>query len=212
MSVKKSIKRLLQYRLYLLKLEQMNVNRFFSHNIADELGISSEQVRKDFSLYGIKGYKKAGYKVDENLKILNDLFNRFDIRNVVVIGLGNMGKAMIHNNKNFNSNHFSIVAGFDINPDKIKKMNDIPVYPLNKLKSIVIEFDVKTAIITVPFNSAQNVCDLLVNAGITGILNFAPSVLKVPKNVIVNYVNLCNELEATYYTAKTKTINRILLT
>ena len=203
MIVKKSIKRLLQYRLFLLRLQELGFDKVFSHYIAEEIGISSEQVRKDFSQYGIKGYKKAGYNVNASLNLLNEIFGRSKERNVIVMGMGHMGRAMVYNYDNFLKNKFKIVAGFDINPIKRKTIFNVPVYKPDELNTIVKMFEVKTAIITVPSLSAQVVCNNLIDAGITGIMSFVPIVLKVPPHVAVNNINLCNELEATSYSAKT---------
>ena len=120
------------------------------------------------------------------------------------MGMGNLGRAMVLNNKNFICNKFNIVAAFDINPIKRKNIFSIPVYNPDELQSIINKYNVKTAILTVPNISAQIVCDSLVQAGINAIMSFPPIVLKVPDNVTVNYVNLCNELEATAFTAKSK--------
>lgn len=205
MIVKKSVKRLLQYRLIVLRLQELGFDNVFSHHIAKEVGVSPEQVRKDFSFYGIKGYKKAGYNINDALDVFNESFGRNEVRNIIVMGMGNLGRAMVLNNKNFICNKFSIVAAFDINPVKRKNIFSIPVYNPDELQSIINKFNVKTAILTVPNISAQIVCDSLVQAGINAIMSFPPIVLKVPENVTVNYVNLCNELEAVAFTAKSKT-------
>ena len=202
MTVKKSVKRLLQYRLFLLRLKELGFKRVFSYYIAEEIGVSSEQVRKDFSLNKIKGNKKAGYDIDSALETLNDLFGRSEIRNVILMGLGNLGRAMVYNNKNFLINKFQIVAAFDINPNKRKVIENVSVYKPEELKMIINKYNIKTAILTVPVISAQIVCNDLIEAGITGIMSFVPIVLKVPRHVTVNNINLCNELEATTYTAK----------
>ncbi len=204
MTVKNSVKRLLQYRLFVLRLQELGFDNVFSHHIAKEVGVSPEQVRKDFSLYGIKGYKKAGYNINNALEVFNESFGRTEIRNIIVMGMGYLGRAMVLNNKSFISNKFRIVAAFDINPAKRKKFFSIPVYSPDELQSIINLHKVKTAILTVPIISAQIVCNSLVQEGINGIMSFAPVVLTVPEHVAVNYVNLCNELEATSFTALTK--------
>lgn len=201
MTIKTSIKRLLHYRMFLIRQKEMGFENVYSHYIAQEVNVSSEQVRKDFSLNGIKGHKKAGYNIDEALLVFHELFGRHEVRNVVIVGMGNMGRALAMNNKNFIKNDFLIVAGFDINPSKRKNVFDIPVLPLEELNFVVDKFKVKTAIITVSSISAQIVCNKLIESGVTGIMNFTPVVLKVPQYVIVNSVNLCNELEATSYSA-----------
>jgi redox-sensing transcriptional repressor len=93
----------------------------------------------------------------------------------------------------------NIVATFDIDPFKQKIRSGIPVYPMSRLKEIIDRFRVKVAIIAVPEISAQEVADELTRYGITGIVNFAPVLLKVTQEVIINNVNLCDELESVIY-------------
>lgn len=201
MSINRSVERLLKYRLSLLKFKAQGFDNFYSKYLAEEVDVSPEQVRKDFSEKGIKGRKKAGYNVDETLLILNNILQRDSIRNIIVVGIGNIGRAMIYNFKNFQKNNFSVVAAFDINPAKQKMYSGIKVYRLDNLKEIVKKNKVKTAIIAVPTVSAQLVCDKLIDCGIIGIMNFAPVVLKVPKDVISRNINLCNELEGIMHSA-----------
>jgi redox-sensing transcriptional repressor len=91
------------------------------------------------------------------------------------------------------------VATFDIDPFKQKARAGITVYSMARLKEIIERFRVKVAILAVPEISAQEVTDELVRHGIKGIVNFAPVLLKVPADVIVNNVNLCDELESVIY-------------
>ncbi|RLD65019.1 MAG: redox-sensing transcriptional repressor Rex [Bacteroidetes bacterium] len=202
MIIKPIIKRLLQYRLCLLKLKKTGFEHVFSQYIADELGISAEQVRKDFSEHKIKGKKKLGYHIEETLNEINLLLGKDTIRNVIVIGMGNIGRAIIKNNCNYRKNQLNICAGFDINPRKQKEFSGINIYKLEKLTEIIKKYDVKTAILAVPQISSQLVCNRIVLEGIIGIMNFTPVVLNVPKNVIINNVNLCNELESLVFSAK----------
>jgi redox-sensing transcriptional repressor len=112
--------------------------------------------------------------------------------------MGNIGQALI-NYQGFKENNINIIAGFDLDPSKCSKRFAIPVYSPDRIPEIVVRFGVKMAIIAVPEISGQEICDLLVSAGIKGILNFSPILLKVPDDVIVNYVNLRNELETLFF-------------
>jgi redox-sensing transcriptional repressor len=112
--------------------------------------------------------------------------------------MGNMGLALSKYSK-FSQRNMNIVATFDIDPFKQKIRSGIPVYSMDRLKEIIDRFKVKIAIIAVPEISAQQVTDELMRNGITGIMNFAPVLLKVPADVIINNVNLCDELESVIY-------------
>jgi redox-sensing transcriptional repressor len=196
--IKNSLKRVFLYRACLVRLKLMGVEKVFSYTLANETGVTSDQVRKDFSEFNIKGNKRGGYDINELLDKMEKLFHRNKDNNIVLIGMGNMGLALSKYSK-FAQRHMNIVATFDIDPFKQKMRSGIPVYPMSRLKEIIERFSVKVAIIAVPEISAQEVTDELVRYGITGIMNFAPVLLKVPSGVIINNVNLSNELESVIY-------------
>ena len=176
----------------------MGLEKVFSYTLGKEAGVSAELVRKDFSNFGIKGNRRGGYDIDDLLSSLEKIFGKDRIQNVVIIGMGNMGKALSQY-KGFTANNMNIVAGFDIDPAKINKKFHIPIYPLENLKEVIDAFHVSTAILAVPDVAAQEAADLLVRNGIKGVLNLAPVLLKVPDDVLVNNVNLMVELERLMY-------------
>ena len=176
----------------------MGVEKVFSYTLANETGVTSDQVRKDFSEFDIKGNKRGGYNINELLEKMEKLFHRNKENNIVLIGMGNMGLALSKYGK-FVQRNMNIVATFDIDPFKQKMRSGIPVYSMKRLKEIIDRFRVKVAILAVPEISAQEVTDELIRYGITGIVNFAPVILKVPPEVIINNVNLCDELESVIY-------------
>ncbi len=176
----------------------MGVARVFSYTIANETGVTSDQVRKDFSEFEIKGNKRGGYEINDLLDKMEKLFHRNKNNNIVLIGMGNMGLALSKYSK-FSMRNMNVVATFDIDPFKLKNRSGIPVYPMSRLKEIIDRFGVKVAILAVPEISAQEVTDELIRYGIVGIMNFAPALLKVPPTVIINNVNLCDELESVIY-------------
>ena len=130
--------------------------------------------------------------------MMDDIFHRNKDHNIVLIGMGNLGLALSKYSK-FVQRNMNVVATFDIDPFKQKQRSDIPVYSMSRLEEIIDRFRVRVAILAVPEISAQDVCNDLVRHGIKGIVNFAPLLLKVPPDVIVNNVNLCDELESVIY-------------
>jgi redox-sensing transcriptional repressor len=196
--MKNSLKRIFLYRACLVRLKLMGVEKVFSFTLANETGVTPEQVRKDFSEYKIKGNKRGGYDITDLLEIMEKLFHRNKDNNIVLIGMGNMGLALSKYSK-FVQRNMNIVATFDIDPFKHKIRSGIPVYSMSRLKEIIDRFRVKVAIIAVPEISAQEVTDELIRYGITGIVNFAPVLLKVTPEVFINNVNLCDELESVIY-------------
>lgn len=190
-----------------MRLKLMGVEKVFSFTLANETGVTSDQVRKDFSEFNIKGNKRGGYNINELLDKMEKLFHRNKDNNIVLIGMGNLGLALSKYNK-FVQRNMNIVATFDIDPFKQKIRSGIPVYSMSRLKEIIERFRVKVAIIAVPEISAQEVADELIRHGVTGIVNFAPVMLKVTTDVIINNVNLCDELESViYYVHKQMTAN-----
>ena len=196
--IKNSLKRIFLYRSCLIRLKLMGVEKVFSYTLASETGVTSDQVRKDFSEFNITGNKRGGYNIEDLLEKMEKLFHRNKDNNIVLIGMGNMGLALSKYGK-FVQRHMNIVATFDIDPFKQKMRSGIPVYSMSRLTEIIDRFSVKVAIIAVPEISAQEVTDELIRNGITGIVNFAPILLKVPPEVIINNVNLCDELESVIY-------------
>jgi redox-sensing transcriptional repressor len=196
--IKNSLKRIFLYRACLLRLKLMGVEKVFSYTLANETGVTSDQVRKDFSEFSIKGNKRGGYDINDLLDKMEKIFHRNKDNNIVLVGMGNMGLALSKYGK-FVQRHMNIVATFDIDPFKQKMRSGIPVYSMNRLKEIIDRFSVRVAILAVPEISAQEVVDELIRHGIKGIVNFAPVLLKVPPEVIINNVNLCDELESVIY-------------
>jgi len=176
----------------------MGVEKVFSYTLANETGVTSDQVRKDFSEFNIKGNKRGGYDINGLLEKMETIFHRNKDHNIVLIGMGNLGQALSKYSK-FVQRNMNIVATFDIDPFKQKIRSDLPVYSMSRLKEIIDRFRVKVAILAVPEISAQQVADELIRYGIKGIVNFAPVLLKVPSDVIINNVNLSDELESVIY-------------
>ncbi|MFC2151568.1 redox-sensing transcriptional repressor Rex [Bacteroidota bacterium] len=200
--IRNDLKRLFTYRLCLIGFKRKGFERIYSYNLGEEAGVTAEQVRKDFSVFKIKGNKKSGYKIDDLLHAIEEIFRHQHNQHVVLVGMGNIGRALVQY-KRFILRKMIIVASFDIDPSKQSKRFGIPVLPMDMLSEIIKKFHVKVAILAVPDISAQDTVDKLIDNGIVGILNFAPLILKVPDNVIVSNINICDELESViYYTEK----------
>lgn len=205
--IKSNIKRLLQYRLCLVKFKQLGFSRVYSYNLGNEAGVSPEQVRKDFSIYGVTGNKKAGYEIESTLQVLDDIFATEETHQVIVVGMGNMGMALAHYNNRYIGQNIYIVAGFDIDPTKQNRKSGVPVFGLEHLGDMIRKHKVSTAILTVPAMVAQETSNLLISNGIKGILNFAPIVLKAPEQIVINNINLSTEIEAIVYYLKNMNTN-----
>ena len=197
-SNKNCIVRLSRYKNALIRFKSLGFVKIFSEYLADAVGVTSAQVRKDFSLFGIYGNKRGGYQIDSLLLKLNSILGKNQIQNVIIVGIGNLGSALIRYNS-FEKEGIKIIAGFDIDPAKIKAKNPIQVLPIDEMTKFIQKNNVKIAIVCVPEIAAQSTFDILVKAGIKGILNFAPIELKSTSECIVNNVNLAIELENLIY-------------
>jgi redox-sensing transcriptional repressor len=180
---------------------EMGFKKVYSYNLGHEAGVSAEQIRKDFSHFKIKGNKKGGYDIEDVLEKLNFIFKKNELQKVIIVGMGNIGRALSHYECGFTERKQYIVAGFDIDPVKIKKTYNVPVYHMSSMAEYIKTNNIQIAIMAVPSISAQEVCTILVESGIKGIMNFSPVLLQAPDDVIVNNINLCDELEIVIYTA-----------
>ena len=198
MVISKNVHRLLRYRSLLLKMQDLGFETIYSYNIGKEAGVSPEQVRKDFSQFGIKGKRKGGYNVIELLFTINSIFRKDEMQNVILVGTGNIGNAVLQY-RGFKERMIKIVATFDIDPSKYRKNCPTPCYPMEDLHEVVAELGVKTAIVAVPERAVKEVCDQLVDAGILGILSFAPTIFKAPSHITVNNISISHELESLIY-------------
>src|SRR4030042_1213258 len=184
---KKSVSRLSRYRRALQTFKELGYTKIISTTLGEATGATSSQVRKDFSAFGLSGYKKGGYHIEE-------LLGKDRVHKIVLVGIGNIGTALI-NYKAFEDEGMKVVAGFDIDPVKLNRKLDIPLYHIDQLKAFVEENAIRIGVIAVPSISAQKVCEGMLSAGIKGILNFAPIRLKVNEDTVITNVNILGKLE-----------------
>ena len=190
----------LYYRIF-KRFNAENIEKANSKQIAEAIGIDSATVRRDFSYFGELGRRGFGYDVKKLMNFFANLLNDNSITNVMIVGVGNMGRALLHY-RFHERNKMKIVMAFDTDDysDVGTTTNDgIPIYWISQIKENVQEGNVKTAILTVPSVKAQEVASVLVDAGIKGILCFSPVHLSVPKDVVVQYVDLTSELQTLLY-------------
>ncbi len=195
---KSCILRLSKYKKTLKRLKVLGFKKVFSDNLADAIGVSSAQVRKDFSMFEITGNKKAGYTIDDLIEKLNRVLGRDEYQNVVIIGAGSIGSALIKY-QGFDKEGIKIVAAFDIDERKVSKDGLVPILHIDDLEVFVSENGIKIGIICVPDMFAQQTVDHMVKSGIKGALNFAPVNLRAPQDFIIESINLEMELEAVIY-------------
>ena len=196
---RKTIYRLSVYLRCLARLRENNIQTVSSEALAKVAGVKSAQLRKDLAYFGTFGTRGLGYDVVELFRVIADELGTSRLQPVILVGVGHLGLALI-SYRGFEREGFEITAGFDIEPSRKRdKAVKQPIYQMDELAGFVRKRGVKMALLTVPAAAAQEVANLLVRCGITGILNFAPIVLSVPEEVMVNNVNLAIELENLSY-------------
>ncbi|MDD5731197.1 MAG: redox-sensing transcriptional repressor Rex, partial [Candidatus Omnitrophica bacterium] len=166
---KNCVIRLSRYKNALYRLKSLGFIKVFSDNLADAVGVMPSQVRKDFSIFGISGNKRGGYQVDDLIEKLNGILGKNETQKAVIAGVGNIGMALIKY-KGFEKEGIKIEAAFDIDPAKFNKATDIPVFALEELGAFIKNNKIKIGIIAVPDIAAQQVMDIMISAGIKGVL------------------------------------------
>jgi len=195
---RKAVYRLSVYLRCLHRLKENGIRTVSSDALAKAARVKSTQLRKDLTYFGQFGTRGLGYDVEQLTQMISDLLGTNSLQPVVLVGVGNLGLALL-SYRGFEQEGFEIVAAFDVDTRKRNKEVSTPIYAMDRLREIIGGRGVKMAILAVPAVVAQEVTNTLIECGITGILNFAPIVLHVPEEVMVNNVNLAIELENLSY-------------
>lgn len=184
--------------LYLRELQhllQSGIATTSSTQLGTVLGFSDTQVRKDLAYVGQFGYPGIGYRCEELIPEIKKVLGTDRSWQVILVGLGNLGRALLRY-RGFADQGFTISAVFDVDADKIgHKVEGVAVLDWAQMSQYVRTQQIRLAIIAVPAGAAQDVANKLVEAGIEGILNFAPTALSLPASVSRVEVDLAIELE-----------------
>lgn len=196
---KATAKRLPIYYRYLNMLSDSGKKRVSSNELAEAVKVDSATIRRDFSYFGALGKRGYGYDVENLLEFFKKTLNQDKLTNVALIGVGNLGHALL--NFNFHkSNNVRINAAFDINEEITGTIQSgVPIYPMEDMKEQLKIQQIEIVILTVPANVAQGVTNDLIEVGVKGILNFTPLRISVPESVLVQNVDLTNELQTLIY-------------
>lgn len=187
--------RLPRYNNYLRKLRERGEIYISSAKIACDMSLNPVLVRKDLAqISTTPGKPRLGFEINALVKDFEDFLGYNSEDKAILIGAGNLGKALMSYN-GFNAYGLDIVAAFDNNVSAQRySINGKPVLPMERMEEIVSRYSVVLGIITVPATEAQAVCDQMVAAGIKGILNFAPVHLDVPDSVEIQEDNIAVSL------------------
>lgn len=183
-----------------IEMEIRNLETTSSQELGESVGISAAQIRKDLSQFGGFGTQGTGYKIDDLIKQIKHILKLENDWSVAVVGAGDMGHALSRY-QGFKDRGFTISAVFDTNPELIgKKIGNLTIQSVDDMDEALKRTNTTIAMLTVPASAAQEVTDQLVKVGIRAILNYAPIIINVPENVVVQYIDPSIHLQRmTYY-------------
>jgi redox-sensing transcriptional repressor len=201
------VARLPVYLRALTALTERGIATASSEDLATSAGVNPAKLRKDLSYLGSYGTRGVGYDVEYlRYQIAREIGLTQDWP-VVIVGIGNLGHALA-NFSGFASRGFRVVSLIDVDPLLVGEyVGSLQVEPYSSLRRIVQRHAVAIGVIATPATAAQQVCDDLVAAGVTSILNFAPAVLSVPDGVDLRMVDLSIELQILAYHEQRKALS-----
>jgi redox-sensing transcriptional repressor len=193
-----TIRRLPIYLRGLILVSGQGKKNISSSDLADIVGVYPWQIRKDFSYFGDFGTRGVGYNVRKLTKEIKKILKINIGQKAALVGVGNLGMAILAF-PGFGIYGLDITAAFDVNPKKIgKKINNVTIENVSELYKIK-QRKIKLAVMAVPRNAAQGTADILVEAGVRGILNFSPCYLVVPKKVKVITIDIAMDMARLPY-------------
>lgn len=189
-----TLERLATYLTALFDLSERGVETISSSDIEHSTGINAAQFRKDLSYFGEFGRPGIGYNVNDLRTTVAKILKVERVQPVILVGAGNLGSALV-GFPGINAQNFHIVAVFDNNYSKIgRRLWDLEIRDIADLADVNREKEARIGIIAVPAGAGQGVANKLVSAGVKAILNFAPTIIKVPEDVTVRNVDFVQEL------------------
>lgn len=190
-----TVSRLSLYLRVLAELSGQGVATVSSEELARRGGTTAAQVRKDLSAFGTFGKRGLGYRVADLIEALRSILGLERTWRVALVGAGKIGTALC-GYQDFRRQGFFIEAVFDSDPAKVgHRIGDLEVRSGSELEEALRSESIDIVIVAVPAEAAQEVVDRVVRAGVRGILNFAPTQLRVPEGIEVKYVNMAMEME-----------------
>lgn len=188
---RQALKRLPVYMSYLKTLDDSEIEYISSAAVAEALDMNDVQVRKDLAaVCKSSGIPKKGFVVRDLIEGISDFLGYGSGNEAILVGAGNLGMALM-SYRGFDNYGINIVAAFDNRPELIDNKR---VFDISSLSEMCKKLKVKIGIITVPVDSAQKVCDMLVESGILAIWNFAPTHIKAPEEILVQNENMASSL------------------
>lgn len=193
------IRRLPRYYRYLGELVENDVQRISSKELSEKMKVTASQIRQDLNNFGGFGQQGYGYNVKYLYDKIGKILGVDEPHNMIVVGAGNIGRA-ICNYSDFSKRGFVIKGLFDNNPEVAgKEVAGVKVYNSEGIAQFIKDNNIEIVALTLPKVAAKEVANIVVEAGIKAIWNFAPVDLNLPKDVIVENVHLSESLMRLSY-------------
>jgi len=199
-----TIRRLSRYSRCLEEMDQKGEKVVSSAQLAGKCMVNAAQVRKDLAYFGEFGIRGVGYYVKNLFQDIKRILGLNKEWRMALVGIGDLGSALL-SYKDFLKQNYKIVAAFDIDPPKVigkvseKLGKPVEVFHVERMKEVVKERKIDIGLITTPPSEAQNAADMLVEAEVKGILNFAPAHVIVPEGFVVKDVFFTTILDNLAY-------------
>jgi redox-sensing transcriptional repressor len=199
-----AIRRLSIYLRYLEEMGRERMEGVSSDRLATKCMVNAPLVRKDLSYFGKFGVRGVGYPVKGLIYDIKRILGLSREWRMAVIGIGNLGSSLLVY-KDFLKQNYKIVAAFDIDPPKVigrvsgELGKPVEVLHIDRIKEVAKERKIEIGLITTPPSEAQNAANMLVEAGVRGILNFAPVQITVPEGYVVKDIFFTTILDNLTY-------------
>jgi redox-sensing transcriptional repressor len=184
--------------LYLRRLENLlreGTSKVSSSQLGEALGVSDAQVRKDLAYLGNLGHPGIGYAIPELIAAIRRVLGIDRDWPAALVGVGNLARALLRY-QGFVERGFRFVALFDVDPSKIgQRIEGLEVHPPEAMPAVIAATRAELGVLTVPSEASQDMAEALIAAGVRGLLNFTPQVLRLPPEVSVVSVDLTVQLE-----------------
>ena len=194
------IRRLPRYYRHLNELNQAGVVRISSSALGKSMGLTASQIRQDLSCFGEFGQQGYGYNVDNLLNEIVDILGMNRGHTAVILGVGNLGRALIEN-FNFGWSGFHLNAAFDVRPEVVGQiMAGTPIFHRDQLENYLREHPASVGVLTVPRSIAEEMADRLVKSGVKGIWNFTNTELNIrEEGIFIENVHFSDSLQTLSY-------------
>ncbi|HZD59433.1 MAG TPA: redox-sensing transcriptional repressor Rex [Anaerolineae bacterium] len=193
------IERLSTYLNCLIKFQQNDIETVSSERLGASSGINPAEIRRDFTYFGTFGKKGVGYDVDNMIQRIQRILGSDEPHKIALVGAGNLGSA-IASYEGLLQHGFHVAAIFDNNPVKVgRNIGNLEVFDVKDLPRITRSANISIGIVAVPPAAAQQVADLLVEGGVSVILNYTPALISIPQGVQLHNTDPVQQLLHTLY-------------